>query len=268
MVKVSLVKGENRRENIKRSLDIISEDIQRGLKSGHVIIKPNFVSTSVQLAASHVDQIKGILDYLRGFYKEKIIIAEAAAGDTAEGFKNFNYHQLHEEYNVELADLNKGPFEKIPILNKTGEIVHVRISHLLLDRNNYLISAAKLKTHDSVVITLAIKNVVMGSIYVADKTLVHQGYRQINRNIADLARLVWPDLSVIDGFVGMEGEGPVDGSPVDVGIAISSIDPLAADRVASEVMGVDFNKVGYLYHCSKRAWESQIWKRLKSEDMA
>ncbi len=92
---------------------------------------------------------------------------------------------------------------------------------------------------------------VMGSIFVRDKALVHQGTKQININIADIAERVWPDLAVIDGFRGMEGDGPIDGSPVFAEVAISSTDPLAADRVACEVMGVDFDKVGYLYYCSK-----------------
>lgn len=252
MVTVSLAKGEKRRDTVKKSLDIISQDIKKGLKPGMVIIKPNFVSTSVQLAASHADQIRGILDYFKEFYDEKIIIAEAASGDTSAGFKIFSYHRLNKEYNVELLDLNEGPFEKIPILDKWGKMIRLRVSSLLLDRNNYLISAAKLKTHDTVVVTLSIKNMVMGSIYVRDKVLVHQGYREINHNIAEIADLVWPDLSVIDGLIGMEGDGPIDGNPIDVGIAISSIDPLAADRVACEVMGVDVNKVGYLHYCSEK----------------
>ncbi len=255
MVTVSLVKGKKRKDNIKKSLDIISEDIKKGLKAGQVIIKPNFVSTSVQLAASHADLIRGILDYFKEFYDEKIIIAEAASpftGDTSEGFKNFGYHQLTEEYDVELLDLNEGPFEKIPILDKRGETVHVRVSRLLLDRNNYLISAAKLKTHDTVVVTLSIKNMVMGSIYASDKVMVHQGYKYTNLDLAEVAGRVWPDLSVIDGLVGMEGNGPEYGTPIDVGIALSSTDPLAADRVACEVMGVDFNEVGYLYYCSEK----------------
>lgn len=252
MVAVSLVKGEKRQDIVKKSLDVISQDIKKGLKPGKVIIKPNFVSTSVQLAASHADQIRGILDYFKEFYDKKIIIAEAASGDTEEGFKNFRYHRLTKEYNVELLDLNEGPFKKIPILDKRGKTIHVRVSRLLLDRNNYIISAAKLKTHDTVIVTLSIKNMVMGSIPVRDKVLVHQGYRHINHNIAEIAHLVWPDLSVIDGITGMEGNGPVGGNPIDVGIAISSMDPLAADRVACEVMGVDFNKVGYLYYCAEK----------------
>jgi uncharacterized protein (DUF362 family) len=115
MVTVSLINGESRRATVKKSLDTISQDINKGLKPGKVIIKPNFVSTSVQLAASHADQIRGILDYFKEFYDKKITIAEAASpftGGTSEGFENFGYNQLTEEYDVELLDLNEGPFEK------------------------------------------------------------------------------------------------------------------------------------------------------------
>ena len=255
MVAVSLVKGKKRRDTIKESLDLISGDIKRGLKPGKVIIKPNFVSTSVQLAASHVDQMRGILDFFKEFYDKRITIAEAASpltNGTSEGFENFGYHQLTEEYDIELLDLNEGPFEEVPIRDRKGKVFSVRVSSLLLDRNNYLISAAKLKTHDTVVVTLSIKNLVMGSIYAGDKPAVHQGYRYINLNLSDIAGRVWPDLAVLDGLAGMEGNGPERGSPIDVGVALSSTDPLAADRVACEVMGVDFNKVGYLYYCSEQ----------------
>jgi uncharacterized protein (DUF362 family) len=255
MVTVSLVKGKNRRDTIKNSLNLISHDIKNRLKPGKLIIKPNFVSTSLQLAASHADQIRGILDYFREFYDKKIIIAEAASpftGGTREGFEKFGYHQLAEEYNVELVDLNEGPFEKVPILDKRGQTIHVRVSGLLLDRNNYLVSAAKLKTHDTVVVTLSIKNMAMGSIYERDKVIMHQGYKYTNLNLAEMAGLVWPDLAVIDGLTGMEGNGPEQGTPIDAGIAISGTDPLATDSVACKVMGVDINKVGYLYYCSEK----------------
>jgi uncharacterized protein (DUF362 family) len=255
MPTVSLVKGNNRRDTIKSSLDLISDDIKKGLKPGKLIIKPNFVSTSLQLAASHADQIRGILDHFREFYDKKIIIAEAASplsGGTREGFEKFGYYQLAEEYNVELLDLNESLFESVPILDKEGRTIHVRISGVLLDRDNYLVSAAKLKTHDTVVVTLSIKNMVMGSIYTDDKAMVHQGYKYINLNLAEMAGLVWPDLAVIEGLTGMEGNGPEYGTPVDSGVAISSTDALAADSVACEVMGVDINKVGYLHYCSEK----------------
>lgn len=252
MSTVSIIKGKNRRDNIRRSLECISDDIKRGIIGRQVVIKPNFVSTSIQLASSHVEQMRGILDFFRDFYKGKIIIAEAACGDTHSAFRNFDYYVLPDEYDVELVDLNQDTYKLIQIEDSKGNPFNVRVSTLLLNKDNYLVSAAKLKTHDTVVVTLSIKNMAMGSVLLSDKAKVHQGVKQTNLNIAKLAHYIWPDLSVIDGLMGMEGNGPVSGDPIHVGIAIASSDPLAADRVACEIMAIDFLKVGYLYYCAER----------------
>ncbi len=252
MPKVSLVKGDDRRNNVAKSLNLIADEIKRNLHSRQIIIKPNFVSTSIQLASSHVDQIRGILDFIKGFYRGKVIIAEAACGDTVEAYRNFGYLSLLKEYDVELIDLNKGPFEKIPIIDNLNRTIHVRISRLLLDEENYVISAAKLKTHDTVIVTLSIKNLAIGSVFVSDKKLVHQGTRVTNMSIAAIAQHVWPDLSVINGLEGMEGDGPIRGKAIYTGIALSGTDSLAVDRVACEIMGVNFHNVGYLHYCSEK----------------
>ena len=253
MPQVSLIKGKNRREITRRSLERIAGDIETGIRSRQIVIKPNFVSSMIQLASSHVDQIRGILDFLAPFQKGKIIVAEAACYGTWGAYRTFGYTSLIDEYDVELVDLNDGPSETLWITNQEEKVIPVKVSRLLLDTHTYLISAAKVKTHDTVVVTLSIKNTAIGSIVGSYKKLVHQGMKYTNVNIADMAQRVWPDLAVIDGFEGMEGEGPTRGTPVDLGVAIASIDPLAADRVACEIMGVDLTSVGYLMHCSERS---------------
>jgi uncharacterized protein (DUF362 family) len=144
--KVALTNGNDRRENTKISLELISEEIKINLGSRQIIIKPNFVSTSIQLASSHVDHIRGILDFFERVYRDRVIIAEAACGDTMESYKNFGYFNLADDYDVELIDLNKGPFENIAIKDSENSVFPVRVSSLLLDKNNYLVSAAKLRT--------------------------------------------------------------------------------------------------------------------------
>ncbi len=252
MSRVSLIKGDDRSTIAKRSLDLIADDIKRGIGSRQPVIKPNFVSSTIQLASSHVDQMRGILNFLSSIYRDKIFIAEAACYDTQEAFKNFGYMQLLKEYNVELIDLNRGPYETYSIIDRHNEKIAVKLSRLLLDKRNYIISAAKLKTHDSVVVTLSVKNMAVGSILRKDKKIVHQGVRQTNLIIAELAGHLQIDLAVIDGFDGMEGDGPTSGTPVHPGLGIASIDALAADRVACEVMGVNFHDVGYLHYCAKK----------------
>ena len=62
---------------------------------------------------------------------------------------------------------------------------------------------------------------------------------------------IQPDLAVLDGIVGMEGNGPWNGTPIKHGIAIASTDWLAADRLAVELMSIDYKYVKYLQWCSE-----------------
>jgi uncharacterized protein (DUF362 family) len=57
--------------------------------------------------------------------------------------------------------------------------------------------------------------------------------------------------TVIDGFEGMEGNGPASGTPVPSRISIASTDYIAADRVAVEAMGINADWLGYLQYCSQ-----------------
>jgi len=84
----------------------------------------------------------------------------------------------------------------------------------------------------------------------SDKPLMHGGGTYgINYNLFLLSAKLHPDLAVIDGYEGMEGTGPVNGTPISQKVCIASMDWLAADRVGAELMGVDFNKLGYLSYC-------------------
>jgi len=71
----------------------------------------------------------------------------------------------------------------------------------------------------------------------------------MNLNLYTLAKIMAPHLSVIDGYVGMEGNGPSHGDPVELRLAIASTDFLAADAVAVRIMGFDLDEVGYLHYC-------------------
>ena len=89
---VAIVQGDNRRKMIYESLMAIDDQIRPKLKQKKsVVIKPNNVSTTIQLAATHADVFRGILDYLEPRFKGPIYIAESSAGNTMEGFENFKY---------------------------------------------------------------------------------------------------------------------------------------------------------------------------------
>jgi uncharacterized protein (DUF362 family) len=119
----------------------------------------------------------------------------------------------------------------------------------------YIISAAKMKTHDRVVTTLSLKNVLLGAPLSDgkgnDKGLTHTADNfsreaVLHYNMFHLAQEIYPDLGVIDGFEAMEGNGPVGGTPVDARIAMASLDPLAMDSLATKLMGFDPSQILYL----------------------
>ncbi len=250
MSRVALIRGDSRRKNVLESLKLIEKEIRKKVVGKKVLIKLNFTSSSIQKAATHIDQIRGILDFLSEIYEGKITIAAGSGENTFEGFRNFGYLKLKDQYQlpIEFVDLNKDDFEMI-LISKSES---VRVSKTVLDPSFFVISAAKLKTHDAVVTTLSIKNLVMGMVLLRDKEKVHQGIEEINHNLFLLAKKRMPDLGSIDGFYGMEGEGPIGGNMLRCGVAIASTDCLAADRIGLEVMGIDPEDVGYLVYCGRR----------------
>ena len=261
---VSLVKGENRRKNAAEALAAIDDQLRPVLKTKkYVIIKTNFVSTTNQLAASHTDAVHGILDYLEPRFKGSVLVAEASAGDTMDGFEQFGYNRLAAErksQKVQLVDLNRDERVKvIPLINYDLHATPARLAGRLFDPDAFVICSAMLKTHNTVVATLSVKNMALGAPLHSvgktgrwnDKRITHNGLRQTQYNIflsAQAMRPYW-HAAFIDGYEGMEGNGPSSGTPVPSRVAIASADFIAADRVGVEVMGVNPAWMGYLRFC-------------------
>ncbi len=267
---VGLTTGDNRADLAFRALQPFSKQVKIAIGKKRIVIKPNNVSINIPLASTHADTLEGILEFLKSIGKlENVIIAESAAnGPTLEGFSNFGYNRLADKYKVKLVDLDQELYDTIYVFDEKDFRPHpVRMSNILLDPDSYIISSARMKTHDRVIATLSLKNIVFGAPIKdigftygkdrkpgakIDKPIVHgSGFRGINYNLYALAGRLHPHLAVIDGFEGMEGQGPNSGTPVDHRVCVASTDWLAADRVGIELMGIDFAKVGYLNFCAE-----------------
>ncbi len=267
---VSLILGDNRADMAFRALQPFSKQIADAIGSRRVILKPNNVLIDVPLTSTHVDTLEGVLEFLKSINKlGNVIIAESAAnGPTLDGFSNYGYYRLISKYPVKLVDLDQQPYDVLYVFDEKDFKPHqIRMSSMLLDPASYIVSVARMKTHDRVVATLSLKNIVFGAPVKdpgftwnsarkqgtkSDKAIAHgSGFRAINYNIYALARQLHPHLSIIDGFEGMEGNGPNDGTPVDHRVCLAGTDWLATDRVAVELMGIDFTKIGYLNFCAQ-----------------
>jgi uncharacterized protein (DUF362 family) len=99
---VALVHGDDRRKNVYNALMAVDDQIRPRLKrKRYAMTKPNNVSNVKQLAATHVDALRGILDYLRDRLRGPVVVAESGPRDTMEGFENFGYPRLVSEYRAQ-----------------------------------------------------------------------------------------------------------------------------------------------------------------------
>jgi uncharacterized protein (DUF362 family) len=269
--RVSLAAGDDRAKIAFDSLTPFKKEIAAAIGNKRVVLKPNNVIVNVPLCASSADNLEGILEFLHSIGKTNIVIAESPANGTAmEGFANYGYDKLAAKYNVKLVNLDAEKYQIVYCIDQKDMQPHAtRVATMMMDpANNYVISAAKLKTHDLVGITLSLKNVVVGAGIKdpgtglrptpgatrarSDKPLMHGGgVYGINFNLFMLSAKLHPDLAVIDGYEGMEGTGPVNGTAISQKVCIASSDWLAADCVGAQLMGVDYNKIGYLNYCAK-----------------
>ena len=269
--RVSLAAGDDRAKIAFDSLTPFKKEIAAAIGNKRVVLKPNNVIVNVPLCASSADNLEGILEFLKSIGKTNVVIAESPANGTAmEGFANYGYDKLAAKYNVKLVNLDAEKYQIVYCIDQKDMQPHAtRVATMMMDpANNYVISAAKLKTHDLVGITLSLKNVVVGAGIKdpgtglrptpgatrarSDKPLMHGGgVYGINFNLFMLSAKLHPDLAVIDGYEGMEGTGPVNGTAISQKVCIASSDWLAADCVGAQLMGVDYNKIGYLNYCAK-----------------
>jgi uncharacterized protein (DUF362 family) len=267
---VAITTGDNRADMAFRALQPYSKQIKQAIGNRMVVLKPNMVSVDVPLSATHADTLEGVLEFLKtiGKLNNAIIAESAGSGATLAGYSNFGYQRLADKFSVKLVDLDQQGYEIRYIFDEKDFRPHaVRMSKIILSPDSYIVSVTRMKTHDRAVVTLSLKNIVFGAPVKdagfafgrnskpgakSDKPIVHgNGFRGINYNLYALASTIHPHLSVIDGFQGMEGNGPISGTAVDHRVCVASTNWFAADRVGVELMGIDFSKVGYLNYCAQ-----------------
>jgi uncharacterized protein (DUF362 family) len=264
---VGVTRGEDRRKNVYDALMAIDDQIKPKLKDKkYVLIKPNNVGTVGQLGMTHADAIRGILDYVSERFKGPVVIGESSAGNTMQGFENFKYPQLVGEYKkqkITLVDFNdEGKYVVLPLIDFDLHVVPARLAARCFDPDAFIISSAVMKVHNIAVVSLAVKNMVLGaplhqgpkeSTRWSDKRRYHAGIRQSLYNIYLTAAKMAPfwGAAVIDGYEGVEGGFGLGGTPVNSRVAIASTDFIATDRIGAEVMGVDANWLGWMKYCGE-----------------
>jgi uncharacterized protein (DUF362 family) len=150
------------------------------------------------------------------------------------------------KHNVAFVDLNHDEPVKTPNLGRLTGLEYLYLSKTIATAD-VVISLPKLKTHHWAGATLSLKNLfgtLPGICYGWPKNELH--WRGIDNSIVDIALTRTPELAVVDGIIGMEGDGPLNGKAKQMGALIMGSDLLAVDATCCRLMMLDPERIGYL----------------------
>ena len=170
------------------------------------------------------------------------------------------YRTAIRDFDARFTDLNRDDVERVAPFAGGGGIYLARTAVAA----DLVVSIARMKTHHWAGATLAMKNlfgVVPGAVYGWPKNHLHQ--IGIARAVAGLNEIFPRSFAIVDGIVGMEGNGPVQGRPRPCGVLVMGRDLAAVDATACRIMGIDPDKIEYLRLAAARGAvaEEQIEQR-------
>jgi uncharacterized protein (DUF362 family) len=248
---VAIVKGERGHAPVFKALDLI--DYKSAL-TGYdtVLIKVNFITDKTWDTGATTDPIvvEAIIKKLEDLHmKVYVVESDATITNADKAFEATGMKDMCSRNGVEWLNLRYVK-DKVKLAVPNGEALKsITVPRLVME--SAVISAAKLKTHANTDVTLGMKN-MFGLLPDKFKGKYHM--RGISKVIVDINSVLKPALTVIDGFVGMEGAGPIDGTPVQMNLIIAGTDVVATDATAARVMGFNPFEIKHI----RRAFEKGL----------
>jgi uncharacterized protein (DUF362 family) len=245
--KIALVKGERSIETVIKAIQLAEAP---KFRDKPIIIKVNLISDKDWRSGATTDPIlvEGLISYFKPI-NNNIIVADSDATMTNadKAAESSGIKLICDEFNVPFINLRKVK-EKVKVKILNGEVLSkVTLPKIVFE--SYVISAAKLKTHTETLVTLGLKN-MFGLIPEKFKAKYH--FLGIGKVVVDVNSVKKPDFTVIDGFIGMEGDGPVNGQPIKMDLVIAGLDPVAVDAVGALVMGFNPNEIFHIKRASEK----------------
>lgn len=241
--KVAVVKGERGHEPVFKALDLIDyESALSGWKQ--VLIKVNFITVETWDTGATTDPVvvEAIIKKLKDLPVQILVVeSDATMTGADKAFEATGMKEMCQRNDVECLNLRHVKDRvkiEVPDCETLGSITVPRIV-----TESAIISAAKLKTHMATKVTLGMKN-MFGLLPDKFKGKYHA--KGISKVIVDVNTVLRPALTVIDGFVGMEGRGPSGGTPVKMDLIIAGKNVVATDSTAARIMGFEPIEIAHI----------------------
>lgn len=237
---VAVVKGKQIDQMVKEAVSMVG-GIESVVKPGdNVLVKPNIClplppekgdSTNPEVVAALVKLAKEA-------GAARVIVGESACWGlyAPDNFEISKIAEYSEEAGAELSYFDEE--ERIEVEVPDGILLRKVSIPKIVNDADVIINAPKMKNNFVTMVTLGIKN-LLAFLTPEDRYGLHRGVNGVELSyvLVDLLKVLKPQLTVIDGIVGMEGFGPHSGDLINMDLVVAGKDIVAVDAVASEIMG-------------------------------
>jgi uncharacterized protein (DUF362 family)/Pyruvate/2-oxoacid:ferredoxin oxidoreductase delta subunit len=240
---VSIVRCQNYDEEevleaLRKSIDLIG-GIENFVKKGNrVLLKPNLLygKAPEKAVTTHPSIIKGMIQMVREAGGIPFIGDSPFIGSSMRAAEKAGIKRVADEMECPLVEFDK------PLLPpKEGKFFkQLEIDRTVLE-SDVIINLPKWKTHGMMLLTLGVKN-LFGCVPGSKKQLWHlkagEDRKAFAQMLVDLYQVIQPSLTILDGVLGMEGNGPNSGHPITLGLILASRDPLSLDQIVCDLLGI------------------------------
>jgi uncharacterized protein (DUF362 family) len=219
------------------------------IRGKKVLLKPNFVEPDPEgVINTHPAVVAAARECFLRLGAESVRVAEGPGHerDTEGIVETIRLRDYMGPLPGQFIDLNTDEVRSVPLPTRASRLKELYFPRTVLEAD-FVVSLPKLKTHHWVGVTLSLKNmfgIVPGCCYGWPKNILH--WAGITGSILDINSTVRPDFAIVDGIVGMEGNGPIQGSPKSSQVLIVGDDPVAVDATSARVMGFAPERIDYL----------------------
>jgi len=233
----------------------------------NVVLKPNLVEFSTHAPANtHPVFVAAAVEAFRSLGARNVSIAEGPGHRraTLDMALDAGFFAAIPGFEKSFTDLNLDDVTRVRIPNPVSSLSQLYLPNTVLGCD-LLVSLPKMKTHHWAGATLSMKNlfgVVPGAVYGWPKNVLH--WSGIDECIADLHNLFPRQFCLVDGIEGMDGNGPILGTPNQPGVIVAGSHPPSVDATCCRIMQIDPNQIGYLRLVSR----SSGWKSASVEQIA
>ena len=229
---------------------------EQEIKGKRILLKPNLVEPLS--GAGHINThplvVRGAVEAFKSYGAAEVIIAEGPGlyRDTYLVLEESGISSILVEDRVPFVDLNYDDWFTTPNPGRSTNLKNLTLP-ATLKKVDWVVSMPKMKTHHWAGVTLSMKNlfgVMPGMFYGWPKNVFH--VEGIDQSILDINAAVKPHFAIVDGIVGMEGDGPIMGKPKSAGVLVMGRNLPSVDATCCRIMGIDPSKVRYLSKAENR----------------